>query len=334
MNPSPNEEVETVVIVNGSGDRPGPDPEVSVIVSTRNHACYLRETLAAVAEQDAEGVELVLVDNASTDETEPVARAFARETSIPFTYLRLRADRGPAVGRNHGIDHARGTFVAFTDSDCVPSARWVREGLAAFDRPSLGIVQGRTECHEQRAQLLSHFIETRRFDGSFSTSNIVYRRSAIGRHRFDASCSYWEDTDLGFRVRSDGWDVGFARDALVYHQVVPQSVGTWLMWPRRYVNWPAKVARYPEFRRTLFLKIWVRPLHACFDLALGGVVAMLLGHRRLAVLLCTPYAAGFAGARGLRGRSPWMKVILHAARDIVAFVSLLAGSIRYRRVVL
>ena len=313
----------------------GVDPDVSVIVATRNHGQYLGDTLVAVAVQEDVSLELIVVDDASTDDTESIVRAFAARTEIPFTYVRLPCHGGQAVGRNRGIDLARGEFCAFTDADCVPDKRWVDRAMAAFcRRPSLGMVQGRTECHQAHPGMFSHFIETRRFDGSFSTSNIVYRRSAIGRHRFDASCSYWEDTDLGFRVRSDGWDVGFARDALVYHQVVPQSVGTWLMWPRRYVNWPAKVARYPEFRRTLFLKIWVRPLHACFDLALGGVVAMLLGHRRLAVLLCTPYAAGFAGARGLRGRSPWMKVILHAARDIVAFVSLLAGSIRYRRVVL
>jgi glycosyltransferase involved in cell wall biosynthesis len=307
---------------------------VSVIVSTRNHACYLRETLAAVAEQDAEGVELVLVDNASTDETEPVARAFARETSIPFTYLRLRADRGPAVGRNHGIDHARGTFVAFTDSDCVPSARWVREGLAAFDRPSLGIVQGRTECHEQRAQLLSHFIETRRFDGSFSTSNVVYRRAALGPHRFDPSCTYWEDTDLGFRVRADGWEAKFAWDALVFHQAVPQSLGRWLSWPIRYSNWPAKAARYPEFRRALFLNVWVRPLHACFDLAVGGLVAMVMGRRRLAALLVLPYAVSFASVRSLCGRAPILKAALYVVRDTVALLALVSGSIRNRRVVL
>ncbi|HEY6425736.1 MAG TPA: glycosyltransferase family A protein [Acidimicrobiales bacterium] len=314
---------------------PRADPDVSVIVTTRNHGQYLGDTLTAVAGQEAVNLELIVVDDASTDATESVARAFAARTAIPFTYARLSSHGGQAVGRNHGIDLARGTFLAFTDADCVPCSRWLCRALAAFDgRPSLGMVQGRTECHEERPGMFTHFIETHRFDGSFSTSNIVYRRAAFGRHRFDPSCAYWEDTDLGFRVRSDGWDVDFARDALVYHQVVPQSVGTWLMWPRRYVNWPAKVARYPEFRRTLFLKTWVRPLHACFDLALGGVIAMMLGHRRLAVLMCIPYAVGFACARGVGGRAPLMKVILHAARDIVASATLLAGSIRYRRVVL
>jgi hypothetical protein len=61
---------------------------------------------------------------------------------------------------------------------------------------------------------------------------------------------------------------------------------------------------------------------------------MMFGRRRLAVLLCIPYVVAFARARSVRGRAPLMKVVLHAARDGVASVSLLAGSIRYRRVVL
>jgi len=325
-----NNDIGTVLTVNA----PYAEPEVSVIVSTRNHARYLRDTLTAVASQDGRNIELILVDNASTDETEVVARAFARETTLPFTYVRLRADRGPAAGRNHGIDRARGAFFAFTDSDCIPSAGWVREAVAAFDRPSLGIVQGRTECLEQRAQMFSHFIETRRFDSSFSTSNVVYRRAALGSHRFDPSCAYWEDTDLGFRVRADGWDVAFAWHALVYHQAVPQPVLNWLLWPARYVNWPAKAARYPEFRRTLFLNVWVRPLHAWFDLAVGGLAAMLLGRRRLGVLLVVPYAVSFARTRGVQGRAPLLKVALYVVRDAVALAALVSGSIRNRRVVL
>jgi glycosyltransferase involved in cell wall biosynthesis len=314
---------------------PGDDPEASVIVATHNHGHYLGEALDGIARQKTVALELILVDDASTDDTEAVVREFAARTDIAFTYLRLSSHGGKAVARNCGLDRARGNFCAFTDADCVPHPRWALRAIEKFEgRPRLGMVQGRTECHDQHPEMFSHFIETLRFDGSYSTSNIVYRRSAIGAHRFDSSCDYWEDTEFGFQVRSDDWEVDFAPEALVYHQVVPQSVATWLLWPRHYVNWPAKVARYPEFRRTLFLKTWVRPLHACLDLALGGVVAWFLGRRRLALVLCAPYAVAFTYARGLGGRAPLAKVVLHAVRDLVASSSLLAGSIRYRRVVL
>jgi hypothetical protein len=84
----------------------------------------------------------------------------------------------------------------------------------------------------------------------------------------------------------------------------------------------------------LFLRLWVRPLHACFDVAVAGALTAVVGRRRRALLLLVPYALAFAGARGLRGRAPVLKVLLYLARDVVALGSLVAGSIRYRRVVL
>jgi cellulose synthase/poly-beta-1,6-N-acetylglucosamine synthase-like glycosyltransferase len=308
-------------------------PLVTVVVSTRNHAQYLRTMLDGVAAQDVPAVELVLVDNASTDETAAVAKGFAATTTLPFTYVQLDADVGPAMGRNHGLRRARGDFVAFTDSDCVPGRGWLRGALAAFE-DAVGVVQGRTECYESSAPMFSHFIETHRFDSSFSTSNVVYRRGALAGHRFDPTCIYWEDTDLGFRVCKAGWDVKFAPDALVYHHVVPQSVRRWVLWPTRYANWPAKAARYPEFRRTLFLAVWVRPLHACFDLALVSLLGAAATRRWRLALLAIPYVAVFARSRGLGGRAPAMKALLYVARDVVAFGALVRGSIRHRSVVL
>jgi glycosyltransferase involved in cell wall biosynthesis len=322
------------LVLDVSVNEPVQPPTASVVISTRNHARYLGATLAAVEAQSLEDLELVVVDNASTDETEAVMRAFLARTIRPVTYLRFDVDHGPAIGRSTAVDRVRGDFVAFTDSDCVPSEHWLKAALDSFSSAEIGIVQGRTEGLATEAPLFSHFIETRRFDSSFSTSNVVYRRAALNGHRFDRRCAYWEDTDLGFRVRGDGWRAAFSDGALVYHQVVPQSPARWLLWPQRYANWPAKAARYPEFRRTLFLGVWVNPLHACFDLALVGLVFAAFGRRRVAAALTIPYLVAFARTRGLRGRAPVMKAALYLLRDGVAFSSLVSGSVRNRTVVL
>ena len=176
-------------------------PRVSVVVSTRNHARYLGDTLRGFEAQAFADADLVVVDNASTDDTQSVMTEFLARTTRPVRYVRFAADQGPANGRNHGLGLARGEYVAFTDSDCVPSPQWLRTALDAFTSAEIGIVQGRTECAGDNAPMFSHFIETRRFDGSFSTSNVVYRRRALGDHAFDRACAYWEDTDLGCRVR-------------------------------------------------------------------------------------------------------------------------------------
>ena len=312
---------------------PSVPPLVSVIVSTRNHAGTLGHTVEAVMRQDlAAEVEMIVVDNASADGTEELMLAAVEKAGRQLTYARLVADRGAAGGRNFAIGLARGEYLAFTDSDCTPSPGWLRAAVDAFSASEVGIVQGRTEAAGKSAPLFSHFIVTVELDGSFSTSNVVYRATAIGVHRFDPNCTYWEDVDLGWRVLADGWDARFANNAVVRHEVIPLTAMEWVMWPRRFANWPAKVARYPGFRRHLFLGVWVSPIHLWFDVAVLGV-AIALWHP-ISLLLVVPYAVEFARHRSLWGKFPPAKLLAHMAWDAVALVSLVAGSVRSRALVL
>ncbi|MDQ6879987.1 MAG: glycosyltransferase [Candidatus Dormibacteraeota bacterium] len=308
-------------------------PYVSVVVSTRNHGRWLSALVKAVMSQNFEGsLELIVCDNASTDNTLAIMRQAVAEAARPITYVRLSRDEGPAGGRNRGLFLARGRFIAFTDSDCVPSPGWLRAVLTGFHQPAVGIVQGKTVGLEPRTPLFSHHIETARLDGHFSTSNIVYRADALQGRWFDPRCCYWEDADLGWRVIAAGWRVVFVQDALVAHQVIPLSPFGWFTWAWKFSKWPAKVQRYPGFRKYLFLGLWVRPLHMLFDLALLGLGLSL--RWRLASLLCLPYLLSFARSRRLSGKFPPAKFAAHVGWDLIAFVSLTASSIRHRSLVL
>ncbi|HVD01826.1 MAG TPA: glycosyltransferase family A protein [Candidatus Dormibacteraeota bacterium] len=310
-----------------------PPPLFSVVVSTRNQAPTLAATIEAVLAQEVEGgFELIVVNNASTDDTAVVLRGLQERYPDGLLCLGSEVDRGPAGGRNLGLERARGSLFAFTDSDCVPRPGWLEALRAAFDDPRVGIVQGRTTAPPGPVPLFSHHIETLGLDGSFSTSNVAYRTEALGSKRFDPECPYWEDVDLGWRVAGEGWEARFAPEALVWHQLIPLSARAWLLWPRRFSNWPAKAARYPGFRRHLYLGFWVSPIHLYFDLALLGLLLAFLNPA--ALLLLVPYLVEFARTRSLRGRFPPAKALAHLAWDAVAFAALVAGSVRYRALVL
>jgi GT2 family glycosyltransferase len=199
---------------------------------------------------------------------------------------------------------------------------------------SVGVAQGRTTADPEQPQpLFNHFIETNRFDGSFSTSNVCYRREALeAAGGFDPACDYWEDVDLGWRVRRLGWDAVFVPEALVYHQVIKVSPIDWLIQARRWGNWPAKAARYPEFRRYLFLRLWSDPWHPLFQAFVAGAALSLW--RRQFLLLAVPYLATFPLRGRLVGRQPLLRAAANMARDAVSFISLVTGSIRYKSPVL
>lgn len=323
--------------------KPGVGPPlVSVVIASYNRRESLLAAIAGVMAQDIDaGVELIIVDNASTDGTEAAVLEVMKTCPREMVYVRSERNLGPA-GRNAGIDVARGEFIAFTDSDCVPEPRWLREAMAAFTADDIGMVQGLTEAEHDRAPLFSHYIVTRGIDGHFSTSNIVYRRVALGDQRFDERCVYrpwgspgpvyWEDTDLGWRVAAAGWRTAFAEAAVIRHEVRPLRPLQWLMWPRHFEQWPQKAARIRGFRRHLLLGVWTTPTSLCFELALLG--AVLAPWQPVTLVLSLPYLVQFARTRGLRGRFPPAKLAAHIAWDTVAFGSLVAGSIRHGALVL
>lgn len=310
-------------------------PRISVVVPTRNRRDLVRDTIDALLAQDlpATDYEIIIVDNASDDRTADLLRSTARTAAVPFTGARMHHDGGPAVARNVGVTLARGRLIAFTDSDCTPAPGWLRACIEAMTGAT-GIVQGMTLASPGQPQpLFNHFIETKHLDGSFSTSNVCYRRDAVVEAGgFDPACEYWEDVDLGWRVRRLGWDARFHPGALVYHQVLRLTAWAWLTQPRRFYNWPAKAARYPEFRRHLALGLWAHPQHALVDGCVAGLI--LARWRRAALVLTLPYLMTFAIRRRPTGRWPLLKALAHVAYDAVAFAALLAGSIRYRSLVL
>jgi glycosyltransferase involved in cell wall biosynthesis len=89
---------------------------VSIILPTYNRAKFLPEALAAIRSQQWTDWELIVVDDGSTDETEAVVRELTQEWKQPVRYIRQQ-NQGAYGARNTGLDHARGEYIAFYDSD-------------------------------------------------------------------------------------------------------------------------------------------------------------------------------------------------------------------------
>lgn len=89
-------------------------PTVSVIVPTYDRAALLPRSLQSVLNQTREDFELLVVDDASRDDTRAVVQAFQDDRIV---YLRQSSRQGAAAARNAGIRAAKGRYVAFLDSD-------------------------------------------------------------------------------------------------------------------------------------------------------------------------------------------------------------------------
>ncbi|MEX0760820.1 MAG: glycosyltransferase family 2 protein [Dehalococcoidia bacterium] len=123
-------------------------PLVSVITPTHNRAGLIGRAIKSVQNQTHQDWEHIIIDDASTDDTEAVVRAF-QESDDRIVYIKHPENRNGAAARNTGIRAAKGDYVAFLDSDDEFHPETLAKQLAVFessDLENLGLVTcGRRE---------------------------------------------------------------------------------------------------------------------------------------------------------------------------------------------
>jgi glycosyltransferase involved in cell wall biosynthesis len=166
-----------------------------------------------------EAVEIIVVDDASTDDTGDVARLSAKESAAPMRCVRLARRSGPAAARNEGARLANNTYVFFLDSDIVlpsESIAWIRETLAAYaDRPEVIGVMGvyhetipwRDFCSNFKNIYVCFLHETTPTVSPYlHTPMLCMRRDVFeSEGGFDASLATAEDFRLGLKLGSQGY---------------------------------------------------------------------------------------------------------------------------------
>ena len=90
---------------------------VSVIIPAYNSASTIIRALQSVATQTLAPQEIIVVDDASTDNTREIAANFASTSSIPLRLITQPTNSGPSAARNAGWDTATGDYIAFLDAD-------------------------------------------------------------------------------------------------------------------------------------------------------------------------------------------------------------------------
>jgi len=116
-------------------------PYVSVIVPVYNAektVSLLLDSLTHLKYPQSQ-LELIFVDNGSTDETRAIIARY------PALLLEETAVRSSYAARNRGLARARGDVIAFTDADCVVSPDWVMEGVKALTENKADLVGGKVE---------------------------------------------------------------------------------------------------------------------------------------------------------------------------------------------
>lgn len=113
---------------------------VSVIMPVFNAELFLSEAINSVLAQSYPYWELLIVDDGSTDSSVRIIESFIqKDNRIRFLQTK-RPSGSPSIPRNLGIDHAKGRFIAFLDSDDVWLPKKLESQIPLFDNPKVAIV--------------------------------------------------------------------------------------------------------------------------------------------------------------------------------------------------
>jgi O-antigen biosynthesis protein len=215
-----------------------PLPRISVVVATYNGAATLPQCCAALERLRYPHLELILVDDGSTDDSARIGAEHGMRV--------IRTEnRGLAAARNTGIVAATGDIVAFVDDDAYPDPDWLTYLALGFGDPSVAGVGGpnlpvpgdgaAADCVAAAPGGPTHVLLSDSEAEHIPGCNMAFRKQALDTiagfdERFRAA---GDDVDLCWRMRERGWRLGFAPGATVWHHR-RGSVGGYLKQQRGY----------------------------------------------------------------------------------------------------
>jgi glycosyltransferase involved in cell wall biosynthesis len=235
------------------GAPPATRPRVSVVLTVYNYASVVAEAIGSVAASDFTDYELVVVDDASSDDSALVIQTTLERMSwVDATLVRCPMNVGLPAARNTGIERARGEFVFILDADNALYPHALGRLTDALDaRPSATFAYGICEQFTPQGSsgLLSYldWDPERLRGGNYIDAMSLIRRSAIeevGGYTTNPKLFGWEDFALWCTFAERGWWGVHVREILARYRTAPGSmIATTNI--DVAIAWQALVERFP-----------------------------------------------------------------------------------------
>ncbi len=261
---------------------------VSVVITTYNSAATLEACLESVFQQQHSPLEVVIIDNLSTDDTREVLNRFEERAEVVLN----ETNAGFAAAQNHGIRMARGEWLLSLNPDVLLQENFISELLFAVQgKPDIGTVCGKLlrwtpGQNPERSNVIDStgicFVRNlRHFDrgaedadhGQYENAGYVfgatgaaalYRRAMIEDVSVDGEFfdedffAYREDADLSWRAQIMGWTCCYTPKAVAWHvrRVTPERFGKLPL----VINWHSVKNRFLMRMKNITASLYLRLL--------------------------------------------------------------------------
>lgn len=205
---------------------------ISVVIPAYNDSIKLERLLLSLKKQTFKDFEIIVVDDASTDNTYDVAKKYANKL------IRNKNNKGPAITRNIGIKNSDSGIIAFTDSDCearedwleniwhhfsdkkisammgkilVPKSTFLGDAISALGFPAGGHIGFEKIWHVTKDGFTDHL----------SSCNMALRKELFEKNGLlDEEFTFpgAEDTEFSYRLTKNGIKIKYCPSAIVIHE--------------------------------------------------------------------------------------------------------------------
>src|SRR5438094_6475726 len=211
------------------------EPFVSVIVPAYNEDRVIESTIRSLLNSDYPSLEIIVVDDGSTDRTSEVVReSFGDE---PLVRLFTEANAGKAVALNFGLRYAKGDVIVALDADTQFPADTIRALARRFVDPQIGAVAGNAKVGNRinivtRWQALEYITSQNMDRRAFASMNCItvvpgavgaWRRELIEQCGGFSTDTLAEDQDLTLQIRKLGYQIGYEENAVAWTEA-PQTL--------------------------------------------------------------------------------------------------------------
>lgn len=205
--------------------------KVSVVIPTHNREAYLPRAIDSIINQNTNKIlEIIIVDDASTDQTANLIGRLQLSSDIPIKYLRNIKSLGGAVARNQGSREAKGEFIAFLDSDDEWCPNHIESGLkilnskkvkglfSNFIISSNNVNEERKLAKKEQNMRMGDYLLSN--NGDTRTSTFLFIKEYFEKIEFDENLKKHQDWDLAIRFdESFGIELNPETTVIMYSDV-------------------------------------------------------------------------------------------------------------------
>ena len=277
-------------MISGTPQAPGTtlqQPHVSVVIPTCNRPDLLQKCLDALATSLARVADTP-IDVIVTDDGASMATRDLVASSYPWARWIQGPRRGPAANRNNGVRASAGTWIVFTDDDCIPEEGWMQAFLERIrSTPDCKVFEGCTVTDRERRRMDEESPENRHGGYLWSCNMAIERRffDRLGGFCETFPSPAMEDVDLRLRIQECKERFDFVPTAVVCH---PFRAGKGLrFWVRHGESYVHLTERHPQLLGDhMWLAVPGLIVRRTVALMKGAVRYRFRGLPRTAAVLC------------------------------------------------